>query len=409
MNPPPNYHKRSFVATLGLLTGMAAFTVDVSLPAVPAMVEALSTTLSRGQQIIGVFMAGMAFGQIPAGLISDRIGRLPVLYVGMCLFALGAVAAAATSDIEAMLGARFIQGLGASSAIVLSRAIVRDIASGKEAAKLMSVLMMIFTAAPVIAPSIGAVLVTTWGWRAPFIVVAILGFIIIGGIRANITETHIPGPNERPLQQLKSSIVEFFSHRQSVFGLLMIILPPAGFMSVIPVSSALIVETYGFSLQAFGLIFACAGLSILLGSFINRLIVARLDMLLLIALGIILLAFSGSQLLVMMWLDWAPLWWLWGNVCLFMISTALIMPNALVVALDPMPKIAGVASSIVGTLQNLAGAAGAIGGAIIYDGSVRNSVAIIALTAATTVVMFLLRPLIAPGPLVHHPDVLARD
>jgi len=388
---------------------MAAFTVDVSLPAVPAMADALATSLSRGQQIIGVFLAGMAVFQIPAGLISDRIGRLPVLYIGTGLFALGAVAAAATSNIDAMLWARFVQGLGASSAIVLSRAIVRDVASGQEAARLMSVLMMIFTAAPVIAPSIGAVLVTTWGWRAPFIVVAILGFIIIAGIRANITETHTPVANVHPLRQLQSSIAEFFSHRQSIFGLLMIVLPPAGFLSVIPISSALIVESYGFSLQAFGLIFACAGLSILFGSFLNRLLVARFDMLQLIALAATLLFVCGLQFLFMLWSNQAPLWWLWGNVCLFMIATAVLMPNALVLALDPLPKIAGVASSIVGTLQSITGAAGAIVGAIIYDGSVRNSVTIIASTSIFTVAMFLLRPLIAPGPFVHHPDELARD
>jgi len=308
-----------------------------------------------------------------------------------------------------MLAARFVQGLGASAAIVLSRAIVRDVASGKEAAKLMSVLMMIFTAAPVIAPSIGAVLVTTWGWRAPFLVVVALGFGILLGIRANIPETHTPNADQHPLRQLISSTREFFSHRQSVFGLLMVILPPAGFMSVIPISSALIVEIYGFSLQAFGLIFACAGLSILLGSFVNRFLVTRFDMMQLIALANVLLAISGLQLLIMMWLDQAPLWWLWSNVCVFMFTVAILMPNALVVALDPMPKIAGVASSIIGTLQNIVGATGAIVGAIIYDGSVRNAVSIMALTAIATVAMFLLRPWIAPGPLVHHPDELARD
>jgi len=409
VNSPSPQLKRGFVATLGLLTGIAAFTVDVSLPAIPAMAESLATTLSRGQQIVGVFMAGMAVGQVPAGLVSDRIGRLPVLYVGMGLFAIGAVAAALTSDIEALLIARFVQGIGSSSAVVLSRAIVRDVASGKEAAKLMSVLMMIFTTAPVIAPSIGAVLVTAWGWRAPFLVVAAIGLIGLAGIRTNLTETHVPGPNVHPLRQLKSSVTEFFSHRQSIFGLLMIILPPAGFMSVIPVSSALIVETYGFSLQAFGFIFASAGLSILLGSFINRLLVVRFDMMQLITLGVILMGAAGAQLFLMMWLDQAPLWWLWGNVCLFMISTAILMPNALVVALDPLPKIAGVASSIVGTLQGIAGAASAIGGAIIYNGSVRNSVMIVALVSVVTVTTFLLRPLIAPGPFAHHEDDLARD
>lgn len=399
----------SFVITLGLMTAVAALTVDLSLPAVPSMVDALDTNLSKGQLIVGVFMAGMAFGQIPAGLVSDRIGRLPVLYVGMSLFTVAAIVATVATNIELMLAARLVQGIGAAAAIVLSRAIVRDIASGKEAAKLMSVMTMIFTAAPVIAPSIGALLVSQWGWRASFVVIAIGGMVIIGAIRTSLTETHIPQNSGRPIQQLLSSFAEFFSHRQSIFGLLLIILPPAGFMSVITVSAALTVEIYGYSLRAFGLIFACAGLSILAGSFVNRMLVAKFELMQLIAFGVILIGASGAQLLVIAAIGHAPFWWLWGCVCLFMFSIGILLPNAMVLALDPLPKIAGVASSIIGTIQNVLGAAGAIGGAMLYNGSVRNTVMVMGSIGALTVVILLLRPLIVPGPIYHHPDELARD
>jgi len=373
------------------------------------MVEALTTNLQRGQQIVGVFMAGMAVGQIPAGLFADRLGRLPILYVGMSLFAAGATIAAAANDIEWLLAARFLQGFGAASAIVVSRAIVRDIASGKDAARLMSLMMMIFTAAPVIAPSIGALLVTQWGWRAPFILISACGFAILFAIRNNLVETHTPTTGQHPVRQLISSFAEFFSHRQSIFGLLLIILPPAGFMSIITVSAALVVEIYGFSVQAYGLVFATAGLSILTGAAINRILVTRFDMMQLITLGTSLIAICGIQLLVIAWLDDAPFWWLWTNICIFMFTVAILMPNSVIVALDPLPRIAGVASSIVGTLQNILGASGAIMGALIYDGSVRNSVVIIAIVSAVTVTVFLLKPLIAPGPFIHHPDELARD
>ena len=164
--------RKSFIITLGLLTAVAALTVDLSLPAIPAMVQALDTSLSRGQQIVGIFMIGMACGQIPAGLFSDRLGRLPTLYVGMTIFAIAAIVAASADNMDVLLVARFVQGIGAASAIVLSRAIVRDVASGKDAARLMSLMTMIFTVAPVVAPSIGALLVAAWGWRAPFIVIA---------------------------------------------------------------------------------------------------------------------------------------------------------------------------------------------------------------------------------------------
>ena len=408
MNTNP-VQRKSFIITLGLLTAVAALTVDLSLPAIPAMVDALGTTLSHSQQIVGIFMVGMACGQIPAGLFGDRLGRLPTLYVGMTIFALAATVAAAANNIELLLAARFVQGIGAASAIVLSRAIVRDIASGKDAARLMSLMTMIFTAAPVIAPTIGALLVAQWDWRAPFIVIAACGYVMIFGIRINLIETHVPNVNEHPVRQLVSSFREFFSHRQSIFGLLMIILPPAGFMSIIAVSAAMTVEIYGYSIEAYGLIFACAGLSILAGSAINRLLVTRFSQLQLIGLGVGLIFAASAQLAVIAWLNTAPFWWVWFCVCLFMFTIAILMSNSMVVALDPLPRIAGVASSIIGTLQNLIGAGGALIAAVIYNGSVRNAVIIMATVGLLVTCIFLLRPWIAPGDLVHHPDELARD
>ncbi len=392
-----------------MLTGTAALTVDLSLPAVPAMVDALETSLTRGQQIVGIFMAGMALGQIPAGLISDRVGRLPVLYVGMLLFAIGAIAAAAATSIDLLLTARFVQGFGAATAVVLSRAIVRDIASGKEAARMMSLMMMIFTAAPVIAPSIGAVLVAQWGWRAPFTAIAGLGVLILLSIRLNLSETHTPSVSGHPVRQLISSFAEFFSHRQSVFGLLLIVIPPAGFMSMIALAAALAVEIYGFSITQFGLIFAGAGVSILIGAAINRVLVSRYDSLQIIGVGVTLMAIACVQLLYIAWLDAAPFAWLWSCICLYMFTIAIIAPNAIVMALDPLPSIAGVASSIIGTLQNVVGASGALVGAMLYDGTVRSTIIIMGVAGVLTAGVFLLRPLIVAGPLVHHPDELARD
>ena len=400
---------RSFVLTLGLLTAMAALTVDLSLPAIPSMVDALDSSLTHGQQIVGIFMAGMAIGQIPAGLFSDRLGRLPTLYAGMTLFAIAATVAAAASDMGLLLVARFVQGVGAASAVVLSRAIVRDIASGRDAARLMSLMTMIFTAAPVIAPTFGALLVAQWGWRAPFIAIAICAYLMIVAIRKNLVETHQPKISEHPARQLISSVGEFFSHRQSIFGLLLLLLPPAGFLSVIAVSAALTVEIYGYSVQAYGLIFACAGLSILAGSALNRLLVMHFDQLQLIGLSVGIIFVASAQLAIIAWLNYAPFWWLWSCVCLFMFTIAILMSNTMVVALDPLPRIAGVASSIVGTLQNLSGAAGALFAALIYDGSVRNTLIVMAIVGLLTTLIFLLRPLIAPGPFVHHPEELARD
>ena len=117
-------HRKSFVITLGLLTAVAALTVDLSLPAIPAMVEALDTTLQRGQKIVGIFMIGMACGQIPAGLFADRYGRLPTLYVGLAIFTISATVAAMANDMELLLAARFVQGIFASGVRVMNELVI---------------------------------------------------------------------------------------------------------------------------------------------------------------------------------------------------------------------------------------------------------------------------------------------
>lgn len=400
---------KSFVITLGLMTAAAAISVDLSLPAIPAMVDALSTTLSRTQQIVGIFMIGMAIGQIPSGLAADRFGRMPSLYVGLTLFVVAATVAAMANTIEVMLAARFVQGMGAATAIVISRAMVRDVASGREAARMMSLMTMIFTAAPVIAPSFGALLFTQWGWRAPFVGIAVCGYIMFIGVRANLVETHTPDASEHPLRQLIGSFREFFSHRQSVFAFLLLITMPAGFMSIIAISAALTVEVYGYTEQQFGLIFACAGLAILVGSAVNRWLVARYEPIQLVSIGVLICFLACGQLAYMAWANSAPFAWLWGCVCLYMFTIAILAANATVLALDPLPRIAGVASSILGTSQNLMGAAGALVAAVIYDGSIRNSLIIIASVGVAITIVFLARPLICPERIVHHPDDLARD
>ena len=400
---------KRFVVTLGLMTATAAITVDLSLPAIPAMVDPLATTLSRAQQIVGIFMLGMALGQIPAGLAADRFGRLPSLYAGLAIFVVAATVAALAQSMDAMLAARFVQGFGAAASIVISRAIVRDVSSGKEAAKLMSLLTMIFTAAPVIAPSFGALLFAQWGWRAPFVGIAVCGFLIIFAVRANLQETHVPDASENAARQLVRSVAEFFSHRQSVFSFLLLVFMPAGFMSIIAISAALMVRVYGFTEQQFGLIFACAGISIFVGSMVNRWLVTRFDSMQLVSIGTLIMFVACGQLAFMAWADTAPFWWLWGCVCMYMFTIAILAANATVLALDPLPRIAGVASSILGTSQNLTGAAGALVGAMIYDGSIRNSLIIIASVGMMITIIFLARPLICPNKIVQHPDELARD
>ena len=386
--------KRRFVLVLGCLTGMGAVTIDMSLPAFPAMVVDLATSMSTGQQVVGLFMAGIGLGQIPAGLISDRIGRMPILYVGIGIFTIAGIACAITDNIETLLLSRFIQGLGGSVGVVISRAIVRDISSGVQAARLMSLMVMIFTAGPMLAPIVGASLVALWGWRAPFVAIVVFGALMLLGVNTGLQETHRPTRLEHPIHQLSLSLKEFYSHRESRFGLLLGLLPAAGFMSMIAGSSAIVMEIYGFSVQAFGVIFAIWGLSILVASMLSRHLVLAHGIMRMIGLGAILIGVASVQLLIIAWLGQVNFWWLWGNICLFMFGVGIMMPNATALALDPVPKIAGVAASLIGTGHAISMTAGSLVSSAMYDGTIRNVAIMMGTFGVATTVIFLMRSFI---------------
>lgn len=397
--------KRRFVLVLGLLTGIAAVTIDMSLPAFPAMVRDLATSMSTGQLVVGLFVAGIGIGQIPAGLISDRIGRMPVLYSGIGIFTIAGIVCAGTNSIELLLLSRFIQGLGGSVGVVVSRAIIRDISSGVQAARLMSVMVMIFTAAPMLAPIVGGFLVLQWGWRAPFVAVAIFGALTFLGVNTALQETHTPTRREHPIRQLSLSLKEFFAHRRSRFGLLLVILPAAGFIAMITASSAIVMEIYGFPVQAFGFMFAMWGFSILAASVISRHLVLDHGVMRMIGLGAILIGAASLQLLIIAWLGQVSIWWLWGNICLFMFGVGFLMPNAAALALDPVPQIAGVAASIIGTMQSISSTAGSLLSSSMYDGTIRNVAIIMGTAGVATSLVFLLRSFILGSEEVVWPDL----
>lgn len=380
---------KRFVLVLGLLMGLVAFAIDISLPSIPPMVIDMATNMSLGQQIVGVFIAGMAVGQLPSGLMSDRIGRMPVLYTGIALFTVAGIATSLSDNIEIMLWARFVQGLGASSGMVLARAIVRDVTSGVETARLMSILVMIFTAAPMIAPLLGSFLVVEWGWRAPFAVTTLAGVLILYGINTSLRETGTPSKKQRIGQQLGSSLTEFFSHGQCIFGMIMILATIMGIMSLVAGSSALIIEIYDFPVAHFGYLFALTGVAILLGSTLNKKLLRNHSTFFAMGVGAGLASLAGTQLLIMAWIGTASFTWVWGCACLFMCATGLLLPNATATALDPVPKIAGVAASIIGTLQSGGGAASAIINNIYYTGTIVNVALIVGASGVSTGLIFL--------------------
>ena len=395
--PHETVASRRIVILLGLLTGIGAIAIDMALPAIPSMAEVLGAPISVGQQIVGIFILGVGLGQLPAGVISDRVGRIPVLMLGMTVFSAAGVVTVLATSMDAMLIARFVQGLGASTGLVVARAVVRDISSGAEAARILSLMVAIFTFAPMVAPIIGGFLVEHFGWRAPFGFVSVIGVLLLIAARLMLPETGRRKADGHILRQLWNSSLEFASHRRSVLGVLLIVLPSMGFMPVLSFASALVIDLYGFTPAQFGFVFALAGLSILTGALVNRQLLLRFGTTQLIGIGAVILGVAGFGLAFFAWYGTVGFWWVWGSVCLYTSGVSFIAANATAMALDPVPDIAGAASSIIGTLQNVFGALSAIAAGLLYNGTVASCIIPMAAFGLLTLGLFLGRDAVLRG------------
>ena len=380
---------KRIILVLGCLTGMGALSIDMSLASIPFLSLDLSADLSLSQYTVGFFMAGVGIGQIPLGLISDRIGRMPVLFFGLVIFVISGIVTSIANSIELILFARFIQGLGASAGLSVSRAMVRDISSGKQSADILSAMMMIFTFIPMLAPIIGGFLVHQIHWRMPFIAITVFGAIILFGVKKELKETGVANKNIQIKEQFRKGIREFIAYRISIFGMLLIVLSTIGYMSVITSSSLLIIEIYQIPVEWFGILFALTGLSVFVGSLINRRLLKRYKIIKIIGLGVILIGISSLSLLFIAKANQANFILLWGSVCLYMLGTGFLISNAMALALDPLPKIAGLAASIIGSLQNFGSSIGSIATGFIYNGSIRNVILLMGLCGLLTVLIFI--------------------
>jgi DHA1 family bicyclomycin/chloramphenicol resistance-like MFS transporter len=256
---------------------------------------------------------------------------------------------------------------------------------------------MIFTVVPMLAPMLGSLIVAAFGWRASFGVVAIFGVINILAIGTALYETHRPGAKKQLLIQLRDSLREFVSHRQSLFGTSLVVLSAVGYMSMISGSAALILSIYGYPVEYFGIIFALQGAGLLLGSSLNRRLLIRFSSIQMLGVGAVLTLVASLNALAIVWLGEADFWWAWGSSCVFMLGSAFIMTNGTSLALDPVPRSAGVGSSIVGTIQGLCSAMSALIAGAIYDGTVARSVVILGIAGVAIAALYFSRRLLLGG------------
>jgi DHA1 family bicyclomycin/chloramphenicol resistance-like MFS transporter len=349
--------RTEFIALMAAMMALNALAIDVMLPALPYMGEALGVGSDNERQfVIGAYMLGFGLAQLAFGPLSDRFGRRAPLLIGLVVYVICAFAATFAPNFAALLALRFVQGLGAAGTRVIATSVVRDCFSGRQMAEVMSLTFMVFMAVPIIAPGIGQILLLSGPWQTIFLFMGGLATVFSLWAFFRLPETLDP-ENRRPLTA--ASVLQgfhiVFTNRSAIFyGLAGMFLFGAlfGFISS---SQQVYVDIYGLGVY-FPVAFAAMAGLMAVSSFLNSRIVGRIGMRRLSHLALIVFTGASAVWLFFSVIGFLPLWLFLANfaVIMFMFGWAAANMNSL--SMEPLGAVAGTASSVFGFIQTVGGA-----------------------------------------------------
>ncbi|HEY2753816.1 multidrug effflux MFS transporter [Phenylobacterium sp.] len=383
------------VVLLGALTAMGPLAIDMYLPSLPAISVSLRASAGQAQATVSAFLAGMAVGQLFYGPASDRLGRRPPILLGTVIYIAASVGCALALSPAMLIGARFMQALGACAGGVVARAVVRDRFGHTETARMLSLLMLIMGLAPILAPLLGGALLGFGGWRLNFWFMAAFGVAVgLAGFRrlkeSRSEETTAHAATEGPVQAYLALLREPRLLGYALAGAL----NGATLFTYIASSPDLLIKTYGIAPSAFGWVFGANAVGIIGGNQVNRLLLRRFtpDQVLarssFIAVGVAVLllvaAVSGVGE------RWSVL-----PLLLALLSTyGFLQGNTMAGALNVDPRRAGAISALMGAVSFGMGALASAAAGVLHDGTPRPMavVMLVALTGSAAALHLLALP-----------------
>jgi DHA1 family bicyclomycin/chloramphenicol resistance-like MFS transporter len=347
----------ALTALLALFTTIGPLSIDLYIPGLPEIARSLAAPDAEVQLTISIYIVGFAGGQVLYGPLSDRYGRRPVLIAALALFCVATLMCAAAPSIASLLAARFVQGFGASGAIVLARAVIRDLYEGAGAARELSRMAMIMGLAPIVAPLIGAGLQTVSGWRADFVFMFAAGIVGVTLAVALLPETRRASASApQSFADVLASFAVIARHRGFLIHITLVSLSFAGLFAWISGSSFVLQNLYGLSPQSYGVAFATSACGFIVGTSIAANLVGRIGVDRTIGIGAAALAAAGVALIgsALFLPRSGPS--LAIPMALYLAGLGFVMPPSFAAALQPFPERAGAASALGGVIQQSAAA-----------------------------------------------------
>jgi DHA1 family bicyclomycin/chloramphenicol resistance-like MFS transporter len=347
---------RGLVLLLIAMTALGPLSLNILVPAVPGLVSVLATDAGSVQLTISLYLLGLAGAQLVLGPLSDRFGRRPVVLAGLALALISSLAAIAASSIGSLIVARVGQALGASTGLVIGRAIIRDLVDRERTASMIGLVSTVMAVAPMVAPLIGGILDTAFGWESIFIFIAAASAIVLGWAIPVLPET-------RPARIREAS--HFWPDLRALVGTPSFIgyvlsgaFASAAFYTFLGGAPHVVVTMMGRTSAEYGIWFVVNSIGYIAGAFITSRRVSRYGVDRMIRWGLLLQFVVGVAAVVL----GDVLFWL-GPAVIFIPQTlisfgnGIVISNAVAAAVSVRPEIAGTASGIAGFVQMALGAA----------------------------------------------------
>lgn len=343
---------RSTVLLIGLLTLIPPLAIDFHLPSLPGMTADLGTTDSAALMTVSACFLGFCIGQLVIGSLSDRVGRRLPLLAGLLAFSLTSFACMLAPSIEMLLALRTAQGIAGSAALVIARAIVRDLFAGVDAARVFSALGAITVIAPILGPPLGGILLLWTDWRGLFAALGVAGAVLTAMAWIWIPDTL--RAEHRTTGGVGGQFREYASVlTRSPFTAVVLAngFAALSLFTYVSMGSHVLQDGYGLSPQGYSLVFAGGALGMLVGTQINRALLARGVSVRRLVILSVSAAVAGSVLVALVSLTGAPRWALVGAIVVAVMPHGSTVANMFSIGLSPFARGAGTASALLGSLQ----------------------------------------------------------
>lgn len=372
---------RALPVLLAMLTAVGPLGIDMYLPAMAQMSESLNSDIHHVELSVSTFLIGFATGQILGGPLSDRFGRKPVILLGLIIYTLASAALVWTDTLDQLLILRVAQALGGGLAVVNSPAIVRDLFSGKDIARVLSMVSIIMMSAPLFAPVMGSGILTLGEWPLIFALLSVYSGLLLIVLLTLLPESH---PPERRLHQRPwQGYSRVMSHPLARFYILCLAGGSSGMFVFITASPYLYLEYFGQSEHVFPWLFGANVITIMFANRLNMWLLNRFSTRQLIASGV-LIQFIAAGLLLLLCLteQWFHLALVVPLMMLYVGALGLITANSMGTIMQYFRDDAGSATALTGVCQFSGGALAGLLWGQLHTGTPVAMMSVMMLTTA---------------------------